>query len=78
MKNLFLLVTASIISLASCSSSQQQPVVEKDTGRRETKKLEATTAVGYDGVAIRKSVDNALNKNDDHNKDLDKQDSNSK
>jgi hypothetical protein len=60
--------------LAGCnSSSQLQPQSgEKDKGREETKKLEGASAVGYDGKAIRKSVDNTLDKNDDHYKDVDK------
>jgi uncharacterized lipoprotein len=59
--------------LAGCSSSSQPQSVEKDQGRAETKKLEAASAVGYDGKAIRKSVDNTLDKNDDHNRELDKE-----
>lgn len=60
------------LTIAACSSSQQPPIA-KDQGRPETKKLEAATAVGYDGAAIRKNVDNTLNKNDDHLKETDKQ-----
>ncbi|WP_243372240.1 hypothetical protein [Geotalea sp. SG265] len=58
--------------LAGCSSSSQPQDVEKYQGREETKKLEGASAVGYDGMAIRRNVDNTLNKNDDHNQDLDK------
>lgn len=64
---------AFVAMLFGCSSSQQQPVAAKDTGRVETKKLEAATAVGYDGAAIRKNVDATLNQNDNRNKDIDKQ-----
>ena len=42
-------------------------------GREETKTVEGASAVGYDGKAIRKSVDSTLNKNDEHNQVLDKE-----
>jgi hypothetical protein len=58
--------------LAGCNSSSQQPNAEKYQGREETRKVEGASAVGYDGTAVRKSVDNTLNKNDDHNQELDK------
>jgi hypothetical protein len=63
-----------LVPLAGCNSSSQPQVQsgEKDKGREETRKLEGASAVGYDGKAIRNSVDNTLNKNDDHNKDVDK------
>lgn len=62
--------------VAGCNSSQP-PVAEKYQGREETKKLEGASAVGYDGAAIRKNVDNSLNKTDDHARDLDKAQKNS-
>jgi hypothetical protein len=70
-----ILFGAALLLLVGCTSSpqQQQPVAQKDQGRPETKKIEAATAVGYDGAAIRKNVDNTLNKNDDHLKETDKQ-----
>ena len=58
------------VFLAGCSSSDRQQSAEKYQGREETKKLEGASAAGYDGTAVRKSVDNTLNKNDDHNRDL--------
>lgn len=58
--------------LAGCSSPSQPQGGEKYQGREETKKLEGASAVGYDGTAIRRNIDNTLNKNDDHNQDLDK------
>ena len=62
------------VLFSGCSSSSQPQLQngEKDKGREETKKLEGASAAGYDGKAIRKSVDNTLNKNDDRNKDMDK------
>lgn len=56
----------------ACNSSTQPQGGEKYQGREETKKLEGASAAGYDGTAVRKSVDNTLNKNDGHNQDLDK------
>lgn len=59
--------------LAGCSSSSQPQSQEKSQGRAETKTLEGASAVGYDGKAIRNSVDNTLNKNDDRIKNVDKE-----
>jgi Holliday junction resolvasome RuvABC DNA-binding subunit len=69
-----IIILCIFVSLAGCNStSQPQPQSENiSKEREETKKLEAASAVGYDGKAIRKSVDNTLNKNDDHNRDMDK------
>jgi outer membrane murein-binding lipoprotein Lpp len=69
-----LLVSCAIAALlAGCSSSNQPQNQEKSQGRVETKKLEGASAAGYDGKAIRKSVDTTLNTNDAHNQELDKQ-----
>lgn len=61
------------VLLFGCTSSKEHPTVQKELGRPETKKLEAATVVGYDGVAVRKRVDNVLDKNDDRTKDTEKQ-----
>jgi uncharacterized protein YceK len=71
MKNKIIML-CTIALLAGCSSSSQPQSGEKYQGREETKKLEGASAVGYDGKAIRKNVDNTLNRNDDHNQELDK------
>ena len=34
--------------------------------------MEAASAAGYDGTAVRKNVDTTLDKNDTHNEQLDK------
>ncbi|GAB7025619.1 hypothetical protein [Geotalea toluenoxydans] len=70
MKAIIMLCALATI-LAGCSSSSQPQGSEKYQGREETKKLEGASAVGYDGTAIRRNVDNTLNKNDDRNQDLD-------
>jgi hypothetical protein len=44
----------------------------KYEGRSESKNLQAADAVGYDVAAIRKNVDNTLNKTDQHNESVDK------
>jgi hypothetical protein len=72
MKNGIIMLCTIVAFLAGCSSSNQPQSGEKYQGRGETKKLEGASAVGYDGTAIRKNVDKTLNKNDDHNLDLDK------
>jgi len=70
---LYVLVFCLIAALlAGCSSSSQPQSSEKYQGREDTKKIEAATAVGYDGTAMRKSVDKSLNRNDAHNSELDK------
>lgn len=72
MNNRMIILCIFACLLTACSSSSQPQGGEKYQGREETKKIEGASAVGYDGTAIRKSVDNTLNKNDDHNQDLDK------
>lgn len=66
----FILMLSIISFLVGCSSSQP-PAPEKYQGRDETKKLEGASAVGYDGTAIRKNVDNTLDKSDEHSQSLD-------
>lgn len=68
MKTFLILICTIIPLLAGCNSSQ--PAAEKYQGREGTKKLEGASAVGYDGTAIRKNVDNTLNRNDEHNQNL--------
>ena len=67
-----MIMLCTIAFLAGCSSSSQPQSGEKYKGREETKKLEGASVVGYDATAVRKNVDNTLNKNDDHNQDMDK------
>jgi PBP1b-binding outer membrane lipoprotein LpoB len=70
MNTSILMIVTIILLLAGCSSNQP-PAPEKYQGREETKKLEGASAVGYDGTAIRKNVDNTLNKSEEHNQNLD-------
>lgn len=73
MKINFLFVLIVGVLLVSCTSTEPQPAAQQDQGRPETKKLEAASAVGYDGKAVRSTVDTTLNKNEDRTKDIDKQ-----
>lgn len=66
-----LFLTGCLLVTAGCNSSQP-PLAEKYQGREESKKLEGAAAVGYDGTAIRKNVDNTLNKTDDRGQEMDK------
>jgi hypothetical protein len=68
---IFLLLTAAVV-LGCSSEPKSAESTEKYKGREETKKLQGADAAGYDGTAVRKSVDNALDKNDEHNSRLDK------
>ena len=72
MKILLALLCTAVALVTGCSSSSQ-PAGGEQQGRGETKTLEGASAVGYDGKAIRKSVDHSLNNNDAHNQELDKE-----
>lgn len=72
MKKEILLICFMVALLAGCNSPGQQQNAEKYQGREDTKKIEGASAVGYDGTAMRKNVDNSLNRNDGRNQELDK------
>ena len=65
------------LMLAGCTSPE--PPAPKDRepgkyqGRDDTKSLRNADALGYDGATIQKKLDAALDKNDQHAADLDKQ-----
>ncbi len=65
----------SVILVASmmAACSKEPPPPKPDTGRPETRSLEAADAIGYNGKAIRKKVDGALDANDAHNAQLEKE-----
>lgn len=66
MKYVTLLVLLAVLS--ACGGEQ---VEEKSyEGRTETKKLQAIEAVGYDGDALQKNVDQLLDQNEARNKQL--------
>ncbi len=65
------LVLALLTTLTvGCSKTEEKGAAYE--GRPETKKLQGADAAGYDGTAVRKSVDNALNKGDQHNESMDR------
>ena len=63
-----------VLLLAGCGDEPAQPQAATpppaDTGRPETRNLQAADAVGYDGQALRKTVDKMLDKRDEQNKAL--------
>jgi len=65
-------LTLSLMMLAACSDPPP-PKTVNDTGRAETRSLEAADAMGYNGKAVRQKVDGALNANDAHNAELEQQ-----
>jgi hypothetical protein len=54
-----------IISIGSSDDNCNQ--MAPAAGRSDTRAIEAASAVGYDGAAMRCSVDKALNQNDARN-----------
>ena len=66
-KSTFIMMIA-VLSFG-CSKAEERASYE---GRSETRKLQGADAAGYDGTAVRKSVDNTLNKTDQHNDTVDK------
>jgi len=66
---LFFLVMIAVLLFGCSKAEELRPKYE---GRSETKNLQGADAAGYDGTAIRKSVDNTLNKTDQHNESADK------
>ncbi len=71
MKRTLALLLCLTVFLISCGDKPKAPTSDsappQATGRDETRGLEAAGAVGYDGAAIRRQVDNALNKTDVQN-----------
>ena len=66
---------ALVLFLTACQ--QQEPVkTEVDTGRPETRNIEAADAMGYNGKEVRKNVDGALDANDAHNAQLEQMNNN--
>ena len=71
MKTTLALLLCLTVFFVSCgekpNSSTSDSAPPQTTGRAETRGLEAAGAVGYDGAAFRREVDNALNKTDVQN-----------
>lgn len=73
MRNNIKIIGVVFVLLLQACSQEPPPAKVPDTGRPETRKLEAADAIGYNGKAIRKNVDKALDGNDAHNAELEKQ-----
>lgn len=71
MRKAFIIFSMGAALVAGCSPAKAPQESAPDQGRQETKKLEGASAVGYDGAAVRKTVDSTLNSNDSHNRELD-------
>ncbi|HEX5276150.1 MAG TPA: hypothetical protein VFW42_00605 [Fluviicoccus sp.] len=68
------LLALPFLLLAGCDQPPPSGEIRKvDTGRKETRTLEAASAVGYDGKAIRQKVDKGLDANDEYNRKLQEQ-----
>ncbi|MBM3860596.1 MAG: hypothetical protein FJ395_13225 [Verrucomicrobia bacterium] len=65
-----LLIVPVGMALCGCGSEKVEPQAEGQPGRPDTKAVEAARIVGYDGKQMRKTVDNALNKTEERNREL--------
>jgi hypothetical protein len=53
-----------VAGIAACSKeAPPQPIIQ-DTGRADTRSIEAANAVGYNGAVMRQKVDQSLNAHD--------------
>jgi len=63
-----------VLALAACGDEPSEPDDGKqqssDQGREETKKVEALDAVGHDGGAVRKHIDQNLDQIDERNAEM--------
>ena len=73
MKKILLALLATSTLLACQKEPEPAKAVVPDTGRAETKSIEAADAMGYNGKEIRQKLDGALDANDAHNAELEKQ-----
>ncbi len=65
-------VAGLILIQASCSKAPPPPKpTVADTGRPETRSLEAADAIGYNGKEVRHKLDKALDANDATTKQID-------
>jgi hypothetical protein len=66
-------ILAAAALLGACGKEPPPRAPTVDTGRPETRSIEAADAAGYNGKLIRQKVDNSLNANDDYNRQLQEQ-----
>lgn len=50
--------------IVACTQEEPPKPMISDTGRPETRSVEAANAVGYDGTAMRQKLDKSLDAND--------------
>lgn len=53
-----------VLGLAACTKQEPPKPMISDTGRPETRSVEAANAIGYNGTAMRQKLDKALDAND--------------
>ena len=69
-------LTCVTIIFAAISACEKETVVtnpdpqQSNASQEKTKPLQAADLVGYNGTALRKSVDKIIENNDKHNKEL--------
>ena len=77
MNHTFRILTLSMITscftvgLVACSKEPTPQPIVHDTGRPETRSIEAADAIGYNGKAIRQKLDKSLDANDAATKKMD-------
>jgi len=68
MKTAVIAMSFIVLFAAGCGSGKSGPsetgAAKAPAGRPDTKAIEAATAAGYDGSAMRRSVDKAMNQAD--------------
>lgn len=67
-----LVCTAGCSKIEPTAKEKQKTAADDAGGRPETKMLRAADLAGYDGKAVRAAVDKVLDKNDEHQKELEK------
>jgi len=71
MKITIIALSFALIFMSGCgadkSMTSDSGTTQPDAGRSDTRAIEAASAVGYNGSAMRRSVDKALNQNDARN-----------
>lgn len=56
--------------IVACTKEEPPKPIVSDTGRPETRSVEAANAVGYDGTAMRQKLDKSLDANDAMNQKM--------
>jgi Holliday junction resolvasome RuvABC DNA-binding subunit len=71
-KTIFLLIVSIFLFVAGCDYFKEAQKENTYKGRKETANVQALDAVGYNGTAVRKSVDKIMDVNDARNKEIEK------